>query len=108
MYIHDSRFLRDLARRFCGRSRLLDGASIDVVDYGSESAGLEVRISGRLYGVIAIAFVDRRASLLPSSTLLRAADLDGLDDAFTDHVARFLRKHHFIDVDGRSTRKSIA
>jgi hypothetical protein len=108
MHIHDDRFLRELARRFCGRSRVLTGATLDVVDHGSDVAGLEIRISGRLFIVVAIAWVNKRAWLLPGSTLLRADDLADLDEAFTDHVGRFLRKHHFIDANGRSMRRSIA
>jgi hypothetical protein len=108
MQIHDDRFLRALARRFIGRAHALDHTTLDVVDFNSDALGLEIRIFSALSLVIAIAWARNRAWLLPHSTMLTSDDLFGLDEAFTDHVARFLRKHHFIDENGRATRRSIA
>jgi hypothetical protein len=109
MRIDDARFLAQLSRRFLARpSRYLTGCSIDVIHYGSEAAGLEVRIGNGISVVLSIAWVRQQAFLLPGSRLLSAADLDGLDEAFTDLVRRLLFKHHLIDINGQSTQKGVA
>jgi len=111
MQIHDPRSLRTFARRFCGRSHLLDGCVIHVVDSGSAAAGIQFVISNGLDPVIAIRWIDDGldtvAHVLPGSVRLRAADVEARQD-LAIFIDRFLRRHGFIDARGRSTRKGVA
>src|SRR5437868_3160449 len=108
--IDDRRFVSTMSRRFCGESRLLTGCTIHVTDYGSDTAGLSVGLSNGFCFVILISWMNRRADVLPGSSLLTARDLFdcALEDAFTEFIGRFLRKHHFIDAHGCSTRRRLA
>jgi hypothetical protein len=107
--IDDPRFLKQVSRRFLDRpSGFLDGSPIEVIENACDATDLEIRITNGLCPVMRIAWSDQHASVLPGSPLLAADDLFLLEEAFTSLVRRFLRKHRFIDSNGRSTRRRTA
>ena len=104
--IDDRPFLRQMSRRFLDRpSRFLDGSPIAVNDAGPN---IEIHITNGVYSMFGIAWVKHRAVLLPGSSVLSAHDLFGLEEALTDLVRRFLRKHGFITSRRQPTRRRTA
>jgi hypothetical protein len=103
--IDDPRFLRKFCRLLSWPSRHLDGSPILVHDTRSP---LEIHITNGLCSLVGIAWVNRRAVLLPGSSWLHPGDLDELDVAFSSLVRRLLHKHGLLDRAGASTRRGAA
>jgi hypothetical protein len=108
MEISDPRFLRQLSRRFCGRpARYLEGCGIYLVD---DSAGLEIHVTNGLNALIGLEWRNHEAFVISGHTVpgILSEGIDDLEEALTDFLRLFLRKHRLIDSKGFSTRKDIA
>lgn len=104
--INDQKFSRWLCRFAGWPSRYLDRCVI--VIHASDCAHIEVQICNEISCMLAIAWSCQRASLLPGSSLLSPDDLFGLEETLTIHVGRLLRRHQFIDRQGRSIQEGAA
>ena len=106
--LDDPRFLRKFCRFVAWPSRYLDRCQLIATDHATDAAGLTLVITNTLVALLSIAWSDRCATLLPGSSLLSPADIEGLEETLTIHVGRLLRKHRLIDTQGRSTWRRTA
>ncbi len=94
--IHAPRFLSVLARRFCGHSRLLDGANITVVERADT---IEIHIGNGVTTIVCLGWRHGEAFVIDRLThprFVSSAALYGLEEALTQFVGTFLRRHELI------------
>jgi hypothetical protein len=94
--LHDTRFLRELGRRFCARSRVLDGGVIVLIQRPTH---LEIHIQNAIATMVCLGWRDGRAFVIDEHShprFLSSAALAGLETALTQFVGAFLHRHHVI------------
>lgn len=94
--IHAPHFLAVLSRRFCGHSRLLDGATIAIMQRADVT---EIHIGNGVTTIVCLGWRDSEAFVIDRLThprFLSSAALYGLEAALTQFVGTFLRRHGLI------------
>jgi hypothetical protein len=110
--MRDVRFVRQLAILLrCrtsgeGNRALLDGCTIEVVDYRSD-AGFEVHVSDARGRLIGLGYVAGRAFIVPAYTV-PALRVSVDEDRLSLLVTRLLRRLNAIDLNGHSTQRRSA